>query len=150
MTENARARTALVLALCLALTCVAAWSLFTSEVEPAAAGTPDSEELDSLSRYLAPVGPAPRLDDYAVFLPARRPARYQPPEPRPVEEPSTSSWELSAIMIAGSRPVAIIDDEAFAAGARLPDGAVVLQIERDHVVIRTPNGTRRRLVLSAG
>ena len=149
MRENAGARTALVVTLCLAFAGVAAWSLSSREVEQGAAGVPDAVELDSLSRYLAPVAPAPRLDDYAVFLPARRPARFAP-EPEPAQEPPASSWELSAIMIAGVRPVAIINDEAFVAGARLPDGAVVLQIERDHVVIRAPNGTRRRLVLSAG
>ena len=149
MTPNG-VRGALVGALCLAFAGVAAWSLTRHDVEPLAGGAPTAEELDSLARYLAPVAPAPRLDDYAVFLPARRPARFVPPESGPVEEPSTSSWELSAIMIAGARPVAIINDEPYAAGARLPDGAVVLQIERDHVLIRAPNGARRRLVLAAG
>ena len=53
-------------------------------------------------------------------------------------------------MIAGGRPVAILNDETVAAGARLFDGSVVLEIEHDHVVIRAPNGALRRLVMSAG
>jgi len=150
MTRNAAARGALVGAICLVFAGIAAWAFTTRDAEPYAARTPTAEELDSLGRYLAPVAPAARLDDYAVFLPARRPARFVPAEPAPAEEPSTSSWHLSAIMIAGARPVAIINDQPFAAGARLPDGAVVLEIEPDHVVIRAPNGARRRLELAAG
>ncbi|MBW3628440.1 MAG: hypothetical protein KY464_04000 [Gemmatimonadetes bacterium] len=150
MTGRSPLRAPLVVAICAASVGVSVWSLAFSSAATPSADLPRAEELDSLSRYLAPVAPAPRLDDYAVFLPARRAPRYQPAAPPPIIETAPSVWELSAIMITGARPVAIINDQTVVAGARLPDGAVVLEIERDHVVIREPNGTRRRLVLAAG
>ena len=51
MTVSAGARTALVVAMCAAFTGVAAWSAWSRESQPVAAGTPTAEELDSLGRY---------------------------------------------------------------------------------------------------
>ena len=127
----------------------AARSLRARAPEEVAMELPSAVEMDSLSRYLAPSAPAPRLDDYAVFLPAPAPARVAPSQPA-LADPDPSAWQLSAILIAGPRPVAIINDQAVAAGAELADGSRVLSIERDHVVIRAPNGARRRLSLTAG
>lgn len=138
---------------CATLIATIVWSFRSTDGVPQAQSLPTPEEMDSLSRYLTPVGPAPRLDDYGAFLPARR-APVGQPDAAPIatapEEEDPSTWQLSAILIAGTRPVAIINDQAVSAGARLTDGTVVLEIERDHVVIRAPNGTRRRLVLTAG
>ena len=149
MMEGSAARTALLVGLCLSLAGVTGWSFTPRAMERAGAGAPPPIEADSLSRYLEPASAAPRLDDYAVFLPAIEPApRYV--GPAPVVDGPLTEWELGAIMIAGGRPLAILNDETVAAGARLFDGSVVLEIGHDHVVIRAPNGTLRRLVMSAG
>lgn len=149
--ERAGGRLAGVTGVSLLLLAIAVWSFRSrTEVAAAPAGLPSAVEMDSLARYLAPAEPAPSLDDYAVFIPARpEPRDYDPPPQASVEEPG-AVWRLSAILIAGARPVAIINDEAVAPGAELSDGSRVLTIERDHVVIRAPNGARRRLFLTAG
>ena len=124
---------------CLAVAGATGWSLGSRPAQPATEAT-RPEEADSLSRYLEPVGPAPRLDDYAAFLPAAPPAPLEHGPPARAAEPPATTWELGAIL----------NDESVAEGGRLSDGSVVLEIERDHVVIRAPNGALRRLVLSAG
>ena len=133
--------------LCLALVAVAARSFASRTVAAPAERLPSAEELDSLSRYLAPGEPAPGLDSYAVFIPAG-PELAAPAPPAPA--PPQATLELSAILISGARPIAIINDEAVGAGTRLEDGSTVLEIQRDHVIVRRPDGTSRRLTLSAG
>ena len=123
----------------------------TADVTPTTAGAiPTPEHLDSLARYLQPVQPAARLDDYGMYIPADEPPPYQagvrdadPPRAAP-------DWRVSAIIIAGDRPIAIIDDQTVSSGSTLPDGSVIEAIERDHVVIREPNGVRHRLSLTTG
>ena len=61
-----------------------------------------------------------------------------PPPPR---------WTLSAIMVAGDRKIAILNDRMVRPGDRLDDGARVERVESDHIVIITPEGARRRLQL---
>lgn len=56
-------------------------------------------------------------------------------------------WTLSAIMIAGDRKIAILNDQMVRAGDRLEDGVRVERVESDHIVIITPAGQRRRLEL---
>ena len=141
-------RLGMVVAVCLALASAAAWSFGSRSVERAAAAA-RPEEADSLGRYLEPVGAAPRLDDYAAFLPAAPARAYHAPA-APADEPAADPWEVSAIVLGGRQPVAIFNDEAFAAGEWLSDGTVVLAIERDHVVVRAPNGALSRLLLNAG
>ena len=149
--DSTRGRLPAVAGACLVFLLIAIWSYRSrDDVAAAPAGLPSAEELDSLARYLSPVQPAPRLDDYAVFLPARPAPRVESVAPPPAEAEPGTQWELSAILIAGARPVAIINDQAVAPGAELSDGSRVLTIERDHVVIRAPNGARRRLFLTAG
>lgn len=135
------------------LLALSAWALARPIAELPPTQLPHPEELDSLSRYLSVAAPAPRLDDYGAFVPARRieplPAPL-PPVAEPVAEAPTPSWQLSAILIAGGRPVAVIDDQAVAPGGRLPDGSVVLAIETDHVLLRSPGGRQHRLTLRAG
>ena len=141
-------RTALGLA-ALLLVALTARSLRSRASEEPAMALPSAVEMDSLSRYLAPAAPAPRLDDYAVFLPPVRSTAAVPQEaPAPID-PDPSTRGLGAILLAGRRPVAIIDDQPVTAGEVLADGSRVLSIERDHVVIRAPNGARRRLSLAA-
>lgn len=144
-------RTVLVASMALLLLALSVRAWRSRSVELPLTGLPAPEEMDSLSRYLAPVDPAPRLDDYAAFLPARpEPLRYAVPVEEPVAPEVATVWQLSAILIAGARPVAIINDQAVAPGARLDDGTVVLEIAKDNVLIRAPNGARRRLFLTAG
>lgn len=56
-------------------------------------------------------------------------------------------WTLSAVLIAGERRTAILNDQLVRPGDRLEDGTRVEVVERDHVVIVTPGGERRRLEL---
>jgi hypothetical protein len=56
-------------------------------------------------------------------------------------------WRLSAIMVAGDRRMAIINEQLVRPGEALGDGARVATVERDHVVIIAPDGSRRRLEL---
>ena len=122
-----------------------------ADASPTAAGTiPTPEHLDSLGRYLQPVRPAPRPDDYEIFFPAEdRPLPQAGwPDAEPPREAPTR--RVSAIIIAGSRPIAIIDDQTVAPGSTLPDGSIVESIEREYVVIRAPNGVRHRLSLTTG
>jgi hypothetical protein len=109
-------------------------------------------ELDSLSVYLGPSAPAPVLDEYGAFLPAieAEPIALAGPIPAQESEPPPSAYAVTAIVTGGSRPLAIIDDATFAPGATLPDGARVVSIEKDHVVLRHPDGTLRTLRLKAG
>jgi hypothetical protein len=125
---------------------IAAWS--NPAPDTTATPWPSAAELDSLAAYLAPTAPAPRVDDYAAFVPAR----HLPAAPPPGEPPAAAQThvQLSAILIAGARPVAIINDQTVLPGARLEGGAVVLSIEPDHVLIREPDGSRRRVFLTAG
>jgi hypothetical protein len=147
MSERSQLRTGVVCVLCLGLIGFSINSLRLRSAALPADGLPKPAELDSLSRYLTPVPPAPPLDDYAAFLPARPALRAPDPV---VEDTRPDEWQLSAILITGARPMAIINDQAVARGARLPDGAVVLEIDRTQVIIRAPNGARRRLVLTDG
>lgn len=117
-------------------------SLHAAPLEP----WPEVAELDSLTRYLAPVEPAPRPDDYGAFIPAR-PA---PASPRPRAREPATTLRLSAILIAGDRRVAIINDRDVRQGDRVGPDAVVLSIGRDHVVIRERDGSPRTLRLTTG
>ena len=130
---------------------VAAIALANSPPAPAGP-TPvlTAAELDSLGVYLGPSAPAPVLDEYGAFLPA---LEEEPPRnagPAPAAGPPPTDYAVSAIVTGGSRPLAIIDDAAVAPGATLPDGARVVSIEKDHVVLRHPDGTLRTLRLKAG
>ena len=105
---------------------------------------PDAAHLDSLSQYLVRGEAAPSPDDYVAFLPARRPASGG----RPRSTAPAFSARVSAILIAGDRRLAIIDDRNVRPGDRLAGGALVLSIGPDHVVVRDRDGSRRTLRLS--
>lgn len=59
----------------------------------------------------------------------------------------SSRWNLSAIMMAGDRRIAILNDELVRPGDRLEGGARVEMVESDHIVIIMPGGERRRVEL---
>lgn len=140
----------LLVAICLGFVLITVRSLTSRAAELPVTGIPSAVELDSLAGYLAPAAPAPEFDSYAVFIPAR-PSILEPPITNaPEAAPPPARLELSAILIAGARPVAVINDEAVGAGTRLDDGSVVVDIQRDHVIVRTPSGGNRRLTLTAG
>lgn len=63
------------------------------------------------------------------------------------ETPRSPGWRLSAIMIAGERRVAILNDRLVRPGDRLEDGTRVTAVEPDHIVLITSGGERRRLDL---
>lgn len=118
--------------------------------EPPPSQWPAPEEIDSLSRYLAASEAAPSIDDYAVFLPAEAAPRVWIP-PVTVSEPERlTELRLSAILIAGNRPLAIINDRHVRPGETLDGGAVVVSITRDRVVVRERSGTIRTLRLPNG
>lgn len=56
-------------------------------------------------------------------------------------------WTLSAVLIAGERRTAILNDQLVRPGDRLEDGTRVEVVESDHILIVTPGGDRRRLEL---
>jgi hypothetical protein len=126
---------------------IASWAA-RRDREPPPSRWPSVAELDSLSRYLAPGSAAPRLDDYAAYLPAAI--------PRPARGSSASQAvpalesRLSAIIISGDRRLAIIGDRSLRSGERLENGAVIVRIAPDHVVIRERGGSLRTLRLATG
>ena len=141
-------RTIVVIAGCIALLATTVWAA-GRDPEPPPSHWPAPEELDSLSRYLVAGEAAPRLDDYAVFLPAAdAPVRWNPPaatEPEPMAD-----LRLTAILITGGRPLAIVNDRHVRPGQAVDGGAVVVSIARDHVVVRERNGMLRTLRLPTG
>lgn len=76
---------------------------------------------------VASVAPAPTVNA------SRRPAR-----------------QLTAILIADDRPVAVIDGEVVNVGDVLPDGARVASIREDRVSLLERSGQWRVLTLSSG
>ena len=60
------------------------------------------------------------------------------------------SRQLSAILIADNRPLAVIDDQVVGVGARLKDGARISSIQGDRVWVVETNGKWRMLTLAAG
>lgn len=136
-------RTVAVVAVSAALLGTTVWAMGRSPELPPSTW-PAPEEIDSLSRYLAASEPAPRIDDYAAYLPAERAPQVW--RPAPVQAPP-SDLRLSAILIAGGRELAIINDRHVRPGERLNGGAVVVSIARDHVVVRERDGTLRTLRL---
>lgn len=114
---------------------------------------PSPEEIDSLSRYLAAGEAAPRLDDYAVFLPAEAAREVWLPVAESHQESypePQANLRVTAILIAGGRPLAIINDRHVRPGESIDGGAVVVSIARDHVVVRERSGTLRTLRLPTG
>jgi hypothetical protein len=129
------------------LVMLATWSVNREGLQ-AAQHWPSPEEVDSLSRYLGPVGAAPELDAYEAFVPAAdAPDEPYAPVSQPLAPPPTR--RLSAIMIGGPRPVAIIDNRQVGPGDRLDGGGIVESITRDRVIVRERNGQLRTLSLSA-
>lgn len=130
----------------IALLAASAWAV-GREPEPPPSRWPTPEELDSLSRYLVAGEAAPRLDDYAVFLPAAgAPPRWSPP----AEAETLTDLRVTAILITGGRPLAIINDRHVRPGQTVEGGAVVVSIARDHVVVRERSGMLRTLRLPSG
>lgn len=115
---------------------------------------PTASELVELERYLVPVtadetrvGVPPRVViDGSPFRAPPVAVEAAPLSPRPATAPAPR-WTVTAIMIAGDRRVAIVNDRLVRPGHRFDDGARIEAVERDHVVLITPSGQRRRLEL---
>lgn len=58
--------------------------------------------------------------------------------------------QLTAILVAENRPVAVIDDEVVSVGDVLRDGARVARIQTERVFLVEKNGKWRTLTLSSG
>lgn len=121
-----------------------------ADSEPSAlARWPSTDELAGLAPYLSEpdeavrgyVVPDTRIvsDDFFVDdeepLPAATPGTAAEPAP-------DVPYRVSAILLADNRRIAIINDSVVAVGDPLPGGATVLQIESDHVVLRSSRGAR--------
>ena len=141
----------LVMAALVAIGLVAASTLWVPE-PPRRMALPTASELVELERYLTPV----TTDETRVGVPPRVTVESSPfgtpvaaeagPMPGPATEPAPR-WTVTAIMIAGARRIAIVNDRMVRPGDRLEDGARIEAVERDHVVLITPSGQRRRLEL---
>lgn len=116
---------------------------------------PTASELVELERYLTPVaiedvgrvGMPPRVDIDGNPFRGRTVPRTAAPEVGPRAAEPQPRWTVTAIMIAGEERVAIVNDRLVRPGDRLDDGARIAAVERDHVVLITPGGERRRLEL---
>jgi len=119
-------------------------------------------ELELLGQYLARQPVYPRfvarplegialVDSLSALAQAGRPSRRMPaPElPRPEGVP-VRRWVLSAIMITGSRRVAVVNDSLVSVGAAVGGGATVAAIEPDHVILIESGGARRELRVQPG
>ena len=140
----------LTLAVVVAVGLVAAGAVLVPD-PPGRMTVPTASELTPLERYLTPaVDAGTGVVPLRVVIegsPFRASATASRPEPgRPVREPAPR-WALTAILIAGERRIAIVNDRMVRPGDRLEDGARVAEVERDHVVLITPGGERRRLEL---
>lgn len=118
-------------------------------------GTPDPVALEQLRAYLYPTDPNPKwLEEERVRmgLDAREiPELAAPPvtterTPAPASTPLPDR-ELSAIILQGDWRAAVIDQRIVSEGEELPDGARVVSIEPDAVLLREPGGPVRRLEL---
>lgn len=136
-------------------------------VESVARATPSSAattpgapgDLDSL---LKPVRVAPGKSGYGARLGAdplagrRNTTAATPGTVAPARGVSTVSSagrrgrNLTAILIADQRSVAVIGDEVVGVGDRLPDGARVDAIRSDRVELVERSGQRRVLTLTTG
>lgn len=137
-------RSALVGVACIALLAVAVWSIRREPARPSVASA-SLEELDTLRRYSRPVEAPPQVDDYEAFLPAE--ASSEPVPREGIREAPLP--RLSAILISGAQPLAIIDDRTVRGGERLEHGWEVVSIGSDHVVLRDSFGTLRTVRLGS-
>src|SRR5688500_13777576 len=94
-----RMREAFSVGLVLALLGMALWYGIRPTSVPTAFVGPSFEDLDSLSRYLGPVGAAPDVEDYQMFVPAGEPITTASPGPAVAETPTpaTLPHRLTAI-----------------------------------------------------
>ncbi|MFO7892106.1 MAG: hypothetical protein R6U63_00110 [Longimicrobiales bacterium] len=116
---------------------------------------PTAGELVALERYLTPVAveaagqvgvPPTVVIDGNPFRGPQVQEVAAPAEGPRAAEPAPR-WTVTAIMVAGEQRVAIVNDRMVRPGDRLDDGARIAAVERDHVVLITPGGERRRLEL---
>lgn len=122
-------------------------------------------ELELLGQYLARQPVYPRfvarplegialVDSRSALAQVGRPSRRMPapelPELPQREGVPVRRWVLSAIMITGSRRVAVVNDSLVSVGAVVGGGATVAAIEPDHVILIESGGARRELRVQPG
>jgi hypothetical protein len=122
---------------------------------------PSARELDSLRGYVIRTQPVTHPPK-----PASEPVAYGGPDPfakvtaseapsyagglAVTPGPQPARWIVSTIMITENRRVAVINGVLASAGSVLPNGARVLAIEPDHVVLAESNGARREISVQGG
>lgn len=123
---------------------------------------PAAAVLDSLRPFTKPVVTKRAeiaslgYDDLAAYDPFDRLASV-PDEPEPagpvqavVAASAGPAISVSAILIAGDDRVAVINNTLVRIGSTLPGGSRVIAIERDHVEIVRPSGTKTVFRMNQG
>lgn len=129
---------------------LALWAVLRPGVADMTVRWPTVQSIDTLAAYVGPAAPVDEIDDYSEHLPAL-PRQEIPVAPEPyVAEAPQPTWRLSAILIAGDRPVAIIDDQQVRPGDRLEDGTIVEEIGPGQVILTDPYGRRYTLRIADG
>lgn len=72
------------------------------------------------------------------------------PQGTPTVSRNGSARQLTAILIADDKPVAVVDGDVVGVGDVLRDGARISGIQADRVFVVEKNGTWRTLTLSTG
>lgn len=126
----------------------------------AATGASDrGADTNAVGPFLAPVegnAPAATADvqvgrDPFATLPNQGAKAVAPVVPGPTVNASRRpARQLTAILIADDRPIAVIDGEVVKVGDVLPDGATVASIREDRVSLRERDGRWRVVTLPAG
>ena len=126
---------------------------------PVASATP--APADDISAYLAPVmarlessRPVVQLhsdpfDGGQTYVPDAIPVASGSDAPT-VSASARPGRQLTAILIADDRPVAVIDGAVYNLGDVLPDGARVATIRADRVSLLEANGQWRVLIIHSG
>jgi hypothetical protein len=70
--------------------------------------------------------------------------------PRETAPDTARKWNVTAVLITGSRKAAVINDAVVSLGGRLPGGAQLTEVERDHVVLTDARGERRTIRILDG
>lgn len=106
---------------------------------PQSAGVPESVNIPG-DPFRARAAPTWSAD-------VREPGRSRDPGGAESAGTQAPRWNLSAIMIAGDRRIAILNDRMVRPGDSLEDGVRVQSVEPDHIIIVRADGQRRRLDL---
>ncbi|MEX2179721.1 MAG: hypothetical protein WD801_13475 [Gemmatimonadaceae bacterium] len=122
--------------------------------DPRGPATARDDAMDDVGAFMTPglVGlpfdrPEVRLQ-FDPFVSARRQLDVAPTPGTPTVSASRRTRQLTAILIADDRPVAVIDGTVVSVGDMLSDGARITAIRADRVAVMERNGQHRALTMS--